>query len=135
MSALIAAVLGSLLGSGLSTPMGSCEFDTTVAGSRFHGTLFKCRLEDSSSCSSGKILLYDRGRAQFGDNDVSTREGTLCLPNVGAIPQWSGETIWNGGKRDIAVKFEVTTSLLTANTVTGSIQAEIELIFPLRPSK
>ena len=130
--AMTAIILGTLSGHSLNTTLGSCQFDVANGGVRFHGTLFQCRMIPDPSCSSGRRLSYNRGRAQWGDDSYDTGEGELCLPGVGSIPRKSGESVWQGPKRKIAVEFEISVTMATDRAVSGSLDAKIMLIFPLR---
>lgn len=128
-------ILGTLSGHSLNTTLGSCQFDVTNAGARFHGTLFQCRMVPDSSCDGGRKLSYNRGRAQWGNSSYDTGEGELCLPGVGSIPHKSGESVWQGPKRKISVEFEISVTMATDRALSGSLGAKITLIIPLRQPK
>ncbi len=130
--AMMAIILGTLTGHSLNTTLGSCQFDVTNAGARFHGTLFQCRMVPDLSCDGGRKLSYNRGKAQWGDDSYDTGAGELCLPRVGSIPRNSGESVWQGPKRKIEVEFEISVTMATDRAVSGSLDAKISLVFPLR---
>ena len=131
--AVMAIILGTLSGHNLNTTLGSCQFDVTNAGVRFHGTFFQCRMIPGSGHSTLRKLSYNRGHAQWGGDSYSTGEGYLYLPEVGSTMQNSGESIWQGPERKIAVELDISVTMVTDRALVANLDVKIMLIFPLRP--